>query len=259
MGSGSGALDELPMSRVKISKGYFMAEAEVSNAQMRCFDRDHDSRDESWKGYQFGARGYDMNLPEMPAVRLSWEKAVAFCHWLSEKTGRKVTLPTEAQWEWACRAGKAEPFWFGAMGTDFATYANLADQRISEMVMETATDAYSRQTIIKNPSKYMDYIPKDTSVDDGSLLPRLTRGYQPNPWGLYDMHGNVAEWTRSRFESYPYAEDGRNSPDGKRSGKRVVRGGSWHDRPYRATASFRLAYPQFQQIYNVGFRVIVEE
>ncbi|MFK5921083.1 MAG: SUMF1/EgtB/PvdO family nonheme iron enzyme [Verrucomicrobiota bacterium] len=261
MGSGEGALDELPMSQVKILKGFFMAEAEVSNAQMRCFDSAHDSRDESWKGYQFGMRGYDMNKPEMPAVRLSWEKAMAFCRWLSEKTGRKVTLPTEAQWEWACHATKPGPFWYGAMGSDFAAYANLADRRISELVIETASDPRSdtKSVIIENPGKSMDYIPKDATVDDGHLLPRLTMAYQSNPWGLYDMHGNVAEWTRSRFEAYPYAEDGRNDIDGDRTTKRVVRGGSWHDRPYRATASYRLTYPQYQRVFNVGFRVIIEQ
>ena len=69
------------------------------------------------------------------------------------------------------------------------------------------------------------------------------------------MHGNVWEWTRSALKPYPYSDaDGRN--DLKAEGLKVVRGGSWSDRPYRARSSFRLAYQSFQPVYNVGFRVV---
>ena len=82
--------------------------------------------------------------------------------------------------------------------------------------------------------------------------------FQPNPWGLCDMHGNVAEWTRSLYRPYPYdAADGRNAIDAP--GKRVARGGSWRDRPERSTSSFRLPYESYQRVFNVGFRVILEE
>ena len=70
------------------------------------------------------------------------------------------------------------------------------------------------------------------------------------------MHGNVAEWTRSAMRPYPYAaDDGRNDPAGPAD--RVVRGGSWRDRPHRAHAAYRLAYRDYQRVYNVGFRVVV--
>lgn len=73
------------------------------------------------------------------------------------------------------------------------------------------------------------------------------------------MHGNVWEWTRSAYMSYPYSDiDGRNETDEKKE-KRVVRGGSWYDRPYRATSSFRLPYREYQKVYNVGFRVVMLE
>jgi formylglycine-generating enzyme required for sulfatase activity len=71
------------------------------------------------------------------------------------------------------------------------------------------------------------------------------------------MHGNVGEWTRSVQRPYPYAEDDRNEPAA--SGRRVVRGGSWYDRPQRCTSSFRLAYEPYAPVFNVGFRVILEE
>ena len=72
------------------------------------------------------------------------------------------------------------------------------------------------------------------------------------------MHGNVAEWTRSLYRPYPYDEaDGRNAPSAE--GLRVVRGGSWRDRPKRCTSSYRLAYRPYQQVFNVGFRTIIDE
>ena len=81
--------------------------------------------------------------------------------------------------------------------------------------------------------------------------------YKPNAWGLFDMHGNVAEWTRSEYRAYPYKDDdGRNAENA--AGPRVVRGGSWYDRPMHARSSFRLNYPAWRQVYNVGFRVVLE-
>jgi formylglycine-generating enzyme required for sulfatase activity len=81
--------------------------------------------------------------------------------------------------------------------------------------------------------------------------------YRPNAWGLHDMHGNVWEWTRSSYKPYPYkADDARNDTTG--DGPRVVRGGSWYDRPKRCRSAFRLSYPAWRKVYNVGFRVVLE-
>jgi formylglycine-generating enzyme required for sulfatase activity len=81
--------------------------------------------------------------------------------------------------------------------------------------------------------------------------------YQPNAWGLRDMIGNAAEWTRSAYRPYPYnAGDGRDDPAS--AGTKVVRGGSWFDRPYRATVSYRMPYQPWQHVFDVGFRIIVE-
>ena len=81
--------------------------------------------------------------------------------------------------------------------------------------------------------------------------------YQPNAWGLHDMIGNAAEWTRTAYRPYPYQSgDGRDDP--AVAGTKVVRGGSWYDRPYRATASHRMHYQPWQHVFDVGFRIIVE-
>ena len=84
-----------------------------------------------------------------------------------------------------------------------------------------------------------------------------SNSYWPNAWGLHDLHGNAWEWTRSAYAPYPYrAGDGRNGTS--RPAARVVRGGSWYDRPTRCRSALRLIYPQYQRVYNVGFRVVCE-
>jgi formylglycine-generating enzyme required for sulfatase activity len=97
-----------------------MGRFEITNKIYALFDPDHDSRDEHRHGYQFGRKGYPLNHPDQPVVRISWQEAMEFCRWLSQKTGRKFTLPTEAQWEWAARAGTDTPYSFGNFGDDFS-------------------------------------------------------------------------------------------------------------------------------------------
>jgi formylglycine-generating enzyme required for sulfatase activity len=159
---------------------------------------------------------------------VSWQRATEFCAWLSAQTGRRFTLPTEAQWEWACRAGSAEPFWFGPLGTDYGKYANLADATLG------------RHSGGQAPPEWR---PADRNVNDGALATAQVGAYQANPWGLYNMHGNAAEWTSTAADI---------------AGKRIVRGGSFYDRAYRATASYRLAYPEWAGVHTVGFRVMCE-
>ena len=99
--------------------------------------------------------------------------------------------------------------------------------------------------------------PADARYDDRSRVSAPVGSFQPNPWGLYDMHGNVAEWTRSAYQPYPYdAHDGRN--DDTSGGRKVVRGGSWYDRPLRCRSGFRLDYLADQPVFDVGFRVVCE-
>jgi hypothetical protein len=216
----------------------WMADTEITNEQFRQFKPGHDSRviDQQWKDHIYA--GYPANEPHQPVVRVSWDEAMAFCKWLSEKSEKRVTLPTEQQWEWACRAGSADPFFFGAAG--FGDYANLADRSIGELAVQGIDP---RPVAERSRSPLNDFVPRDASVNDGQLLPEGTALYKPNAWGLYDMHGNVAEWTSSNYDD----------------ARKAVRGGSWRDRPHRATASYRLGYPSYQRVFNVGFRIILEE
>lgn len=249
--------DEMPRTDQQVEP-FWMGRFEITNIIYALFDPEHDSRVEHRHGYQFGRKGYPLNHPDQPVVRISWQEAMAFCAWLSEKTGKKFTLPTEAQWEWACRAGTDNPYSFGNFGTDFSLFANLGDIKLEEFAACTAHKNYESTRIIDNPNRYDDWIPRDTLYNDGGFVSEQVGRYRANFFDLNDMHGNVWEWTRSSHRPYPYDEtDGRN--DLKNSEKKVVRGGSWYDRPYRATSSYRLPYRPYQKIFNVGFRVILEE
>jgi formylglycine-generating enzyme required for sulfatase activity len=252
MGSHHETPIEQPLSRVTIEKPFVMGQTEVTLGQYRQFDPDYLNGVYDMHYKDQVHRGYYMNDVDFPVIRVSWERATAFCEWLSKKTGQRVSLPTEAQWEWACRAGTTTPLSFGDLHANFSEHANLADITVKKMAVRGVNPQP-----IANPNRTDDYELKDPRSDDGVLHLAPVGRYQSNPWGLYDMHGNVAEWTRSDYTAYPYrASDGRN--DGGPAEK-VVRGGSWHDRMYRASSSYRLGFPTWQRVYHVGFRIVVED
>ena len=251
MGSRNGSPDESPPAPVRIAQPFWIAACELTNRQFALFDPKHDSRVEPRNNYQFGVHGIPANRPDQPVVRLSWHQATAFCRWLSHETGEAFSLPTEAEWEYACRAGSETPFWYGSLTTDFSPYANVADAKLSDFALHP----YKENEPLPNPSKYDDWIPKDTRFNDDAVIAVAPRRYRPNPWGLFDMHGNVAEWTQSDYRSYSYHKDGGRATE-RSSDRKVIRGGSWRDRPYRSTSSYRLGYPGFAKVYNVGFRVV---
>lgn len=252
MGSYRGESDAYPVSKVKIGKSFWMAEVEVTNEQFRVIDPSHDSRfvDQLWKDHVI--QGYQANNPKQPAIRINYEDVMDYCKKLSEKTGLNITLPTEAQWEWACRAGSNDDFWYGTMNADFGKFENLADATTTQF----AVSGVDPKPMSKNSSwyKYYTYLPKEENVNDGNLIQTDAKIYQANPFGLYGMHGNVAEWTRSDYIPYPYSEKVKTPSDLK-----VVRGGSYIERPKFSTAYARKAYYPYQRVFNVGFRVIIED
>ncbi len=247
MGDGAGYANERPLAPVRIDKPFWIGRFEVTNEQWAKFDASHDSRYEhkgSWKFNEWDL-GWPLNGPRQPVVRVSQKEALAFVGWLAERSGLKVALPTEAQWEYACRAGSAAPFSYGAADSDFSKFANLADYTIRDLVYDVR-DQYPP-----------DLVPREARFNDGKLVTADAGTYLPNAWGLHDMHGNAWEWTQTALRPYPYAErDGRNTPG---EGEFVVaRGGSWYDHPLRARAGFRLGFPAWQKVYNVGLRVVAE-
>jgi formylglycine-generating enzyme required for sulfatase activity len=258
MGSTEGHPDEQPRHAVTV-RPFWMARVETSNRQFRTFQPHHESRTEDRHGYQFGITGHDQDQPDQPAVRVSWNEAIAFTQWLSQRTGLNIQLPTEAQWEWAARAGSDLPFWFGSLEADFSAHANLGDAMLARFGGDPYTQD-SAKAAFTNPNRYDNWIPQDARFNDGGFITEPVGRYLPNPWGLHDLHGNAAEWTRSALQPYPYRDDdGRNALQATPHTERVTRGGSWRDRPFRSTASFRLPYPTYQRVFNVGFRVVAED
>ena len=117
---------------------------------------------------------------------------------------KKVTLPTEAQWEYAARGGADTDFFFGERDADFSAYANLGDVTLKELAV-SGVDPRP----IKNPNRFWDFVPRDEKYNDGKLHLAPVKSYTPNAYGLYDMIGNAAEWTRSEYRPYPWKEGGR--------------------------------------------------
>ena len=225
---------------------------EVTNAMYKLFDATHDSRfiDQQWKDHVLP--GYPANLPNQPVIRVNWQEATDFCEWLTEKTGMKFRLPTEAEWEWAARAGSSTPMWFGGLDADFGAYENLSDKQTVKFVVQGVNPQP-----ISNPPAWRAFIPRVDEVDDGNMIATNVGSYEANPWGLYDMLGNVAEWTASDYKAYPYdPADGRNA--NSLEAKKVARGGSWRDRPKWARAGVRSEYESWQRVFNVGFRVVCD-
>ena len=113
MGDNSGSADEAPMCAVKMGRPFYMAKFELTNQQYAAFDPAHDSRYISVFNKDQSTPGEVANRDRQPVIRVSWEEAMAFCQWLSQRTGKKFTLPTEAQWEYACRSGTSSPLNYG--------------------------------------------------------------------------------------------------------------------------------------------------
>jgi formylglycine-generating enzyme required for sulfatase activity len=254
MGSDDDTPQEQPRHRVKIDRAFWISENEITNAIFFAFKPNHDASvfDQQWKDHV--RLGYYANYDEQPAVRMSWQDARDFCVWLSQKTSQEAVLPTEAQWEWACRAGSDQAMAFGSTVSDFSMHANLADKSIEKYAVRGVNPTFNKK---QAGDPVYDYVPRIAKYDDTQFLVSGTRQYRPNAWGVYDMHGNVAEWTRSDYVGYPY--QARQSNSMNTSTKKVVRGGSFFDRPYRATSSFRVGYVPWQGVFNVGFRVVIEE
>ncbi|MEI6605779.1 MAG: SUMF1/EgtB/PvdO family nonheme iron enzyme [Verrucomicrobiota bacterium] len=253
MGDTDGYPDEYPVSKVAIRKPFWMATTEISLEQYQQFNAQHANGYYDMHYKDQVKPGYLMDFPELPVIRVTWNEAMDFCRWLSQRSGKNVTLPTEAQWEWAARAGSTTPLWYGDLDTDFSQLANLGDVSLKKL----AVSGVDPQPI-KKPGKDVDFVPKDTRFNDGVLHLAPCGHYQANPWGLKDMAGNVAEWTRSTYLPYPY-QAAADAPTPKPAAKKSVRGGSWYDRPVHARSGFRQAYPAWQKVSNVGFRVIVED
>jgi formylglycine-generating enzyme required for sulfatase activity len=226
MGSPLGDWDEEPRRRVTISHEFHLAETEVTNAQYELFDPSH----ARWRGQQ-GISAAD----DEPVVFVSWHEAVAFCAWLTQREGKPYRLPTEAEWEYACRAGTETEFWTG----------------------DTLPAAHHRNQPIEG-----DWLRVKTRADDdlrakkGKVPVSLAVGAMPaNPWGLRGMHGSVEEWVADWYGRYPLAAE--TDPVGPADGLfKVARGGSHNTfLPYLRSADRSATVPEDKH-WLIGFRVV---
>jgi formylglycine-generating enzyme required for sulfatase activity len=243
-GEGPSAPPEDQMLQVaSVEREFWISEYEITNEQFRRFFPAHDSGVFTKRSMSKDGPGISQNEPNQPAIRVSWNDAMEFCRRLSEVEGRHFTLPTETQWEYAARAGSDTPLSYGTLDVDFSPYANMADEALQ--ALDTCTGGV--MVLLDFPAR-MD-------VNDGAIVTNDVGSYRPNAWGLYDMHGNAAEWTRTSV-------DGTNADqyngDSSRDSSKIVRGGSFRDRPERCQSAYRLDYPGWRHVHNVGFRIILE-
>lgn len=260
MGSRDGQPDESPQAPVEIKEPFWMSISEITNEQLQRYLPDHDSGHYTKRHLdRTDDRGIVLGDPSQPALKVSWKEATGFCRWLSECTGLEVSLPTEAQWEYACRAGRATPFHYGGLDDDFSPFENMADRTFATLgaTGKSVTGKFEIEPGVDFlVAEGVDLA--DRRFDDGGCVTMPPGSRRPNAFGLCDMHGNVAEWTLSLYRPYPYDEqDGRN--DLSAPGQRVVRGGSFLDRPERCRSAARYGYPAWQKVHNVGFRVVVNQ
>ncbi|NEP79462.1 MAG: SUMF1/EgtB/PvdO family nonheme iron enzyme [Okeania sp. SIO3B3] len=163
-----------------------------------------------------------------PVERVSWNDATEFCQKLSQITGKKYSLPSESQWEYACRAGTTTPFYFGETIT-----SELANYRGTYTYADEPEGIYRQETT------------------DVGIFP-------PNSFGLYDMHGNVLEWCQDVWhDNYNGAPtDGSAWETGGDSDRRLLRGGSWFNYSWNCRSARRLNYGAVYLYYSWGFRVV---
>ncbi len=246
LGDPAGYSDERPQQAVKITRPFWIGACEVTNEQFQRFRPSHDSGSEpmlwlKWHPGHFAA----LNQPRQPVCRVSWDEASEFCVWLSLQVGKLCTLPDEAQWEWACRAGNDAPWSFGATAAEFPAFANLADSALLDL---------GRQAAMEKVKPFFAVEPDN----DRQAVSAQVGSYQPNAWGVYDMHGNVAEWTASAALSYPFRADDARHTMSSVDPRRIVRGGSWYHRADLPRSACRLSFQSWQRVFNVGSRVVCE-
>jgi formylglycine-generating enzyme required for sulfatase activity len=203
--------DEHPLHRVMVAP-FFMGKYPVTQAQ--------------WQAVMGRLPPCRCKGAGLPVDRVAWHDARRFCERLSERAGRVYRLPSEAEWEYACRAGTRTPFYFGeTITTDLANYVG-------------------EHTFLSEPKG----VYRHQSTEVGSL--------PPNAFGLYDMHGNVWEWCADAWhDTYLGAPGDGKAWESGDAAQRVLRGGSWHEPPDNCRSAVRLKADPADKEDLFGFRV----
>ena len=239
--------------RARITKPFYLGIHEVTRAQFRRFVGDAGYKTEAEKdgkggmGWNEENKTWEQNprfiwqnpgfdqTDEHPVVNVSWNDAQAFIGWASRKEGKTYRLPTEAEWEYACRAGSSTRYSFGDDPEGLAAVGNVADATAKE--------------------RYPNW-PWCIAARDGYVYTAPVGRYIPNAWGLFDMHGNVWEWCSDRYAVGYYKQSPVQDPQGvDGSSARMLRGGSWRINPgYDRSARRDWAEPDYRSDH-LGFRL----
>ncbi len=249
--------DEHPRHRVRITRPFHLGQYAVTVGQFKKFVQDAGYKTEPERDGEGGwgynpatgkcegrDRKYNWRNPgfpqtdDHPVVDVTWNDAVAFCRWLSRKEGKTYRLPTEAEWEYACRAGTTTRYASGDDPASLARVANVQDARGQREF------PHVQEIMMPKNGKF--------TVPVGSLA--------PNKLGLYDMHGNVWQWCSDWYGKDYYSKSPVDDPAGPESGtRRIRRGGAWNSFPLYVRASFRNWNSPVSRCVNLGFRVLRAE
>ncbi len=258
MGSPAGEAGRQRQERqheVELTRGFHIGRHEVTVGQFKRFVKETGYQTEGEKDGKGGwgidptgkieaAGKYTWKNPgfaqtdDHPVVLVSWNDARAFCKWLSGKEKKEYRLPTEAEWEYACRAGTKTAYANGDDPEGLVRLGNIADA--------SAREKFTGWTLgIKGK--------------DGFAVTAPVGSFEPNAWGLYDMHGNVWEWCLDFYDPRGYARESQKGPTGPASGTaRVQRGGGWSSAAPRCRSAARVGRdPSSYRGCYLGFRVVL--
>ncbi|MGO9272860.1 MAG: formylglycine-generating enzyme family protein [Terriglobia bacterium] len=245
--------EEKPPHRVRITRAFCLGVHMVTRGQFRRFvdetgyqtDAEKDGKGgygwnetankfEQAPRYTWREAGFEQNDLH-PVVNVSWNDAVAFAEWLGKKEGKTYRLPTEAEWEYACRAGTTTRYFCGDDAEGLAEVGNIADATARE--------------------KYPDW--KNTiAARDGFVYTSPVGRYRPNAWGLHDMHGNVWEWCWDWYGKDFYKGSRVDDPAGPlEAADRVIRGGGWRLNPRYCRSASRNGFAPDGRVSDLGFRL----
>lgn len=247
---------EAPQHEVRFATGFALSRSEITVGQFRQFvratgyvtdserlgganiyddasGRMHNDAQASWRDDYQGRPA----AADLPVVNVSWNDAEAYVHWLSQVTGKIYRLPSEAEYEYAMRGGTGTAYWWGN-GSPAGVVENLAGSRDHSPTGRSWANAFK-------------------GYGDGYWGPAPVMHFQPNRFGLYDIDGNVSEWTADCWHDN-YVRAPRDGAAWINPGctQHVVRGGSWASSPEQDRSAYRIDAPATTRSARVGFRVV---
>jgi formylglycine-generating enzyme required for sulfatase activity len=262
---------ESPRHMVRITKPFYMGACEVTLGQFRAFCEQAHYRIDAEDGRAmtgYGPRGELIESTTFrpwapgwpiesshPAGYVSWNDATAFCAWLSKQEGRTYRLPTEAEWEYACRAGTSTRYHCGSDPEELVHYANTPDADRAALYPRKQVNTYDADG--HESGKQIPY--PFLKGHDGYAWTAPVGRFRPNGFGLFDMHGNSWEWCSDWFDEHYYEQSPRDDPQGPPTGTiRVSRGGGFDNGPETLRCARRDGGTPESRDCHDGFRVVCE-